>query len=226
MYRSDLSPTLSKGEGDLKSIKSSLSSLAIVLLLIIRTDGFAQSTVTLKYFGLTIHPFGDSQAQLQPYKLDNTAHFVLNYGGFAGYEQYVYEDFISVKVLQGIFTDCSGGLASVTHVGVRGVLIDKNKHRLSFGIGPAFMWRRDWNRFSDYKDLGFFHRATAPVIGKIQYKLFPVGFEFEYDYQLNKRVDLSFSFTPGVPLVCTFSAGAKLWLNKEFVHRPRLVVPD
>jgi hypothetical protein len=186
-----------------------------------------QSTITVKYFGCTIHPFGDKSAALMPYKFDNKGRFVANFGGFIGYEKYIYEDFISAKIIQGIFTDCSGGLAGVTHIGLRGVLIDKKKHRLSFGIGPAFLYRNSWSRFGeDYTSSGFFNEYHSRHVGDVQWKFFYVGFEFEYDYLLNQKNDLSVSFTPGVPMACIFSVGVKHWFSKDFKRTLKFVIPD
>lgn len=176
------------------------------------------SAFTVKYFGLTVHPFGDRTAELQPYKLDKGAHFVLNFGGYAGYEKFVYKDLVSVKVIQGLFSDCSGGWASVTHFGVRALLLEREKHRLYFGIGPTFLLRDSWTRFGDrYKPSGFFNVDYDTFLGDVQWKFIPYACEIEYDYRCSPRDHLSIGFTPGVPLACTFSFGWKHWIKtKEF----------
>jgi hypothetical protein len=184
----------------------------------------AQSNVSLKYFGLTMHPFGDQTAYLQPYKLDDNARFVLNFGGFGSYEKYVWEEIISVKAMQGVFTDCSAGLAGITHLGLR-VSGEKGRHRLGIGIGPTLFYREDWNRFDGYKDSGFLRRTDHKWLGPIQYKFFWYGLEMEYDYRLGKRTDLSVGFTPGFPFVFTWSVGAKYWINKDFKKTGTLVSP-
>jgi hypothetical protein len=186
---------------------------------------YAQVNVSLRYFGLTIHPFGDKQANLQPYKLDPESHFVLNFGGFAGIEKFVWQDIISIKVLQAFFTDCSAGKAGFTHLGVRGVLFENEKHRLLFGLGPTLLYREDWNRFPEYEDSGFFYRFHSRRFGDIQYYMFWYGAEFEYDIKVGERTDLNFGFTPGAPMALTFSAGVKYWINKDFKKREKLVIP-
>lgn len=186
----------------------------------------SQSTLTVKYFGLTIHPFGDKAAALMPYKADSRGVFIANFGGFVGYEKYIYEDFISAKIIQGVFTDCSGGLAGATHIGLRGVLIDRKKHRLSFGLGPTLIYRDSWNRFGErYTSSGFFNEYYSRSIGDIQWKFFYFGFEFEYDYLINSKNDLSVSFTPGVPMACIFSVGLKHWFSKDFKKTLKLAKP-
>ncbi len=173
-----------------------------------------QTTITVKYFGLTIHPTGDPTAALQPHKLDRNAHFVANFGGFVGVEHFVYKDYISVKLIQGLFTDCSGGWCSVTHIGGRLLLYKKPKHRIYFGIGPAYMLRNSWTRFGPaYQASGFFRVDSTQLFGVVQHRFLPVSFELEYDWVVSLKNQVSFSFTPGVPLACIFSIGWKHWFS-------------
>lgn len=187
----------------------------------------AQSAFTVKYFGLTIHPFGDPTAELQPYKLDDNAKFVMNFGGFAGYEKFFYRDLVSVKAIQGVFSDCSGGLASVTHIGPRLNLLKVKKHKIYFGIGPTLILRDSWTRFGEkYTSSGYFNVAKTARFGELQWKFIPYGLELEYDFAITERNQFSLSFTPGVPLAMIFSFGWKHWIKiKEFdpykVYIPR-----
>jgi hypothetical protein len=196
------------------------------LLFSLAKTGLAQSAFTLRYVGFTIHPFGDNQAFLEPHKFDKKGYLIANFGGLAGYEKFVWEDILSIKVMQGAFSDCSSGWAAVTHIGFRGVLIDRKKHRLLFGMGPTFYYRQDWNRFPDYEDSGFFHKYHAGLLGNIQYKMFWYGCEFEYDYRLNNKTDFNVGFTPGAPLALVFSFGIKYWVSKDFKKSEKFVIPE
>jgi len=192
---------------------------------IVASSSFSQSNLSLKYFGLTVHPFGDYSASIQPNKLDKNAFFVLNFGGYASYEKFVWYDFISIKLKQGIFTDCSAGMMGVSHFGAQLKLLENQKNRLSFGIGPTFIYRESWKRFEVYEDSGFWKTYTSKKYGEIQYTFIPYGCEFEYDYKLSDKTDLSVDFTPGFPFAFTFSVGIKHWLTKDFKKRVKLVVP-
>ncbi len=175
---------------------------------------YGQTTVTVKYFGFTVHPTGDPTAELQPYKLDKRARIVANFGGFIGVERFVYKDYFSVKIIQGLFTDCSAGWCSVTHIGGRMLLLRKPKHRIYFGLGPAYMIRNSWTRFGkDYEPSGFFRVDSMRNLGVVQHRFLPVSFEFEYDWVVSPKNQVSFSFTPGVPLACIFSVGWKHWFS-------------
>lgn len=192
----------------LKTFLQSIIFCCIVCL------GHSQTTFTLKYFGVTVHPTGDRTAALQPYKLDKRAHVVANFGGFAGVERFVYKNYISVKLIQGLFTDCSGGWCSVTHIGARMLCLQRPKHRIYFGIGPAYMVRNSWTRFGDaYESSGFFNVDSTRNFGVVQHKFLPVSFELEYDWVITPKNQLSVSFTPGIPLACIVSVGWKHWFS-------------
>ena len=198
----------------------------LVFLLVFPSQiGNTQETLTLKYFGLTIHPLGDKTAYLQPNKLDKNAHFVANVGLFIGYEKYLYEDFFSLKLIQGFVSDCSNGFASVTHFGPRVALLRREKHRIYFGIGPTLIVRDSWNRFGDaYESSGYFNETYSPRMGELQWKLVPYAFEFEYDFAFTPDNQLSISLTPGVPAMI-LSVGWKHWFHLREYDELKLFIP-
>lgn len=187
--------------------------------------GKSQSNFSLKYFGLTIHPFGDYSASIQPHKLDKQAYLVVNFGGYASYEYYVWLDKLSVRVKQGVFTDCAGGPMGVSHLGVQMNLFEIKRHRLGFAIGPTLIYRKDWNRFDIYKDSGFWKRYHSSLCGDIQYKIILYGCEFEYDWLITDKFNFSAGFTPGFPFAFTFSAGIKYWFSRDFKKNYMVVAP-
>jgi hypothetical protein len=196
-----------------------------VACLVYSKNTSAQSNVSVKYFGLTVHPFGDYSADVQPYKLDKNAYLVANFGGYASYEKFIWIDMLSIKVKQGIFTDCSAGMMGVSHLGVQMNLLEKRKHKLSFGIGPTLIYRESWTRFPEYQESGFWNKYDSDRFGLVQYKMILYGCEFEYDYTVSDKTDLSVGFTPGFPFAFTFSFGVKYWFDKNFKTRLKLVTP-
>lgn len=184
-----------------------------------------QSNVSLQYFGLTIHPFGDYSAEVQPYRLDDNANFVLNFGGYLSYEKYVWHDILSIRVKQGAFTDCSAGKMGVSHIGVNFRLIGNEKHRLHFSFGPAFIYRESWNRFEVYKNKGFWNDGEFRG-DEWQYKMVPFSCEFEYNYTINEKWDATFFLTPGFPNALFFSIGTKYWFNKDYEPREKLMIRE
>lgn len=199
--------------------------LIFITLLLTNLAAFSQDCFSVRYFGLTIHPFGDNTAALQPYKLDKTAHFVANFGGFVSVDHYVWHDILAITGMQGVFTDCSGGPAGFTHIGIRGLILERKKHRIMLDVGPLMYYRRDWNRFETYEDGGYFHRYHSKSFGDVQCKFFPVGFEISWNYVISKNCDLNVGILPWGP--AEFSVGISWW-PKRFEaeeHPVKLVVP-
>jgi hypothetical protein len=199
-----------------------MKKILIVASVFIFHFAIAQNSFSLRYFGITIHPFGDQTAQLQPYKLDKHAIVVANFGGFASVDHYIKKDYIAITLMQAAFTDCSGGFGGFTHIGLRARLIDYKKHRVVVGGGPMLYYREDWNRFDEYHDSGYFHRYHSSHFGDIQYKIFWTGFEFAYHYEFSKHFDFNAGFTPGLPLACSFSAGLTWW-PKRFEEKGKKI---
>ena len=196
--------------------------LTILISLTLSINLYSQSNITVQYFGLTAHPFGDYTAEIQPYKLDKKARLVANFGGYISYEKLVWFDILSVRIKQGIFSDCSAGFMGVSHIGVNLRLWGNKKHRLSFAIGPAFIYRNSWNRFGIYENRGYWNEKEI-YSQPTQYKTVLYACEFEYNYMLTKKIDLSVGFVPGFPNALALSVGAKFWLDKDFNPRIKLV---
>ena len=169
---------------------------------------YRKNNFGIKYFGFSIHPKGDKQAHLMPYKLDKNGVFILNFGTIVSYQHNVYKDLISVKIAQGFYSD-SGGLPSGhTHIGFRIMCLEKNKHSLLFGFGPTLVYRKNWNCKPGYVTTGLFKEYK-----NIQYKFVWYGGEIEYNYKLNDKIDLNANFLPGYPLIMSFGFGMRMWLN-------------
>jgi hypothetical protein len=182
----------------------------------------SQSNFSVKYFGLTIHPFGDRLASVQPYKLDKNAHFVANFGAFIKYEKYIWEDILAINAAQGIFSDCSAGLASVSSIGFHLLVKEIRKHRFYIDLGSTLFCREDWNRFEEYKDNGFYKRTS--FFGKNwQYGFYPISAMLEYDYNLSKTWDMSIAVAP-YPVIA-IGIGGKYWFSREFNKSNSLLVP-
>lgn len=204
------------------------SAIILIFFTTLCAESWAQrpTAFTVKYFGMTIHPYGDKTADLQPYKLDKDAHFVANFGLFIGYEKFFYKDLLSLKIIQAGFTDCSGGLAGITHIGIRMKMFELNeKHVFYFGIGPTMLYRQSWERFgSAYTSSGYFNDGR--ISGQnIQYRFIPYGCEVEWDYNINDKNAFSVGFTPGIPMALTLSVGWKHWLYKENFDYNRVYIP-
>ena len=204
-------------------VSQALKSLTgIFFLTLFLTDTYGQSNISLKYFGLTIHPFGDQLAHIQPYRLDDKAYFVLNIGGFVKYERYIWEDILTLNIAQGVFSDCSAGLASVSSLGFHLLIKEKERHHFYIDIGSALFFREDWNRFDDYKDSGGYKKLSY-ANKNWQYGLYPVSAMFEYDYSISDKTNFSVSLAP-YPVIA-IGMGIKYWFSKNFKHSSKILIP-
>lgn len=161
-----------------------------------------KNAFTVKFFGLSMHLRQTPYPELFKNRLDQKGIAVLNFGGIVGYDRFVVRDVISVRVEQGLYSDCASSLAGFTHLGWRGQIFRTGRHSLNGGFGPTLVYRRDWNRLKGYEDDGYFNRS-----GDWQYKFYWYGGEFEYNYQLSRQYDLSLNLVPGIPELVSFGAG-------------------
>lgn len=172
----------------------------------------AQSNINIKFFGLSVHPRGDANAELMPLNLDNKGIAVLNLGGSLAYEHFINPDKFSVKVIQAVYADCAAQLGGFSHIGVRWVIFKKGRHSLNGGLGPTLVYRRNWYTLADYKDSGYFNGKPHD---KWQYKFIPYAGEFEYNIAITDKLDLSTTFVPGYPDLISLSVGVRCWLKPK-----------
>jgi len=186
--------------------------LCLLLTGIFLPDSFGQSNLNVKFLGMNLHPQGDPNAELMPLNLDDKGYWVLTLGGTIGYEQFIKSDKFSIKVMQGAYSDCAARFSGFTHVGVRWLIFRKGKHSLNGGLGPTFVYRRNWYDLEGYIDSGYFNGKPNQ---KWQHKFIPYAGEFEYNVALNDRYDLSTALVPGYPDIISLSVGVRYWFNKQ-----------
>ncbi|MBX0333928.1 hypothetical protein K3G39_11845 [Pontibacter sp. HSC-14F20] len=161
-----------------------------------------KNAFTVKFFGLSVHLRQTPYPELFKNRLDEQGIAVLNFGGIVGYDRFVVREVISVRLEQGLYSDCASSLAGFTHLGWRGQIFKTGRHSLNGGFGPTLVYRRDWNRLQNYEDDGYFNQS-----GDWQYKFYWYGGEVEYNYQLKGQYDLSLNLVPGIPELVSFGAG-------------------
>ncbi len=176
----------------------------------------AQHTHSVKYMGITIHPFGDDYAYLQPVKLNKDAHVVLNFGALYEYEKYIRTNELSVKASTALILDCSLGWASANMLAIKAYFLKKTKHRLGLSFGPFYYLRESWERFDTYDNTSKFKEHDSKILGQTQSIFFWYGATVDYDYKLNEKWDFSMTFAPGIPYVMLLSVGVKYWPERKF----------
>jgi hypothetical protein len=161
----------------------------------------------LKFLGLSIHPFGVYNAHIMPRKLDEGGIFVLNLGASLNVEYFIYKDRFSVKLMQGLYSDCAGKLGGFSHAGLRGKIFKHDKHSVYGGIGPTLIYRKNWYALDGYDDTFSFFKGDPDDIWQCGFIWY--GGEFEYNYTVNDNFSLSVSFVPGFPDLANLSAGVR-----------------
>ena len=193
-------------------------SILFILLIIIPIVGVSQDNFTAKFFGFSFHPDGDENAENMPTKLDKNGVVVLNLGVIFGYENFFYKDKLSYKTAIALYSDCGGLFSGLIHVGLRGVLLQGKKFSISGGLGPTFIYRRSWySKFDNYVNSGFYNGNETDFW---QYKFLWYGGELEFNYKLNKYLDLSTTFIPGYPKLLDLSFGVRYRFHK--IKKPNL----
>jgi hypothetical protein len=163
--------------------------------------------IGVKFFGLSIHPTGALNTQYMPLKFDKRGTFVLNLGVEICVEYFFYKDIVSVKFIQALYADCCQKFGGFTHLGLRGRIFKFGQHSLYGGIGPTFIYRKNWYALEGYDDsFSFFHGKPEDIW---QYRFLWYGGEFEYDYEINNHFSLSTSFVPGFPDLANLSFGTR-----------------
>ncbi|ALI97892.1 hypothetical protein [Rufibacter tibetensis] len=187
--------------------------LALTLLGSFSAQAQYKRNLSVKYFGLTLHPKGDDNAELMPLNPDGKGYLVLNVGGSVSYEQYFVQDKFSLKAIQAFYADCAMRFAGFTHLGLRAVIFQIGRHSLNGGLGPTLVYRRNWSELEGYNfSTSFFGGDPSD---KWQYKMIWYAGEFEYNYRLSDRVDFSTSFVPGYPNIMSLSFGVRYWLKDK-----------
>ena len=164
----------------------------------------------IKFFGLSVHPTGANNAQHMPLKFDRNGIFVVNTGISINIEYVVFKDIISIKFVQGLYADCVRKFGGFTHLGFRIRIFAIGRHSLNGGIGPTFIYRRNWHSLDDYDDSFDFFRGKPGDTWQRRFLWY--GGEFEYNFALHEKIALSTSFIPGFPDLLNVSFGFRVRL--------------
>ena len=182
--------------------------LVAILLLLCSTFIYSQTlTIGVKFFGLSFHPKGAVNANIMPLKLDKNGVFVVNRGATLSIEYFIWKDIVSVKFVQGLYSDCLARFGGFTHIGLRGKIFSYGQHSINGGIGPTFIFRRNWYEVEGYNDsFSFFHGDKDDYW---QWRFIMYGGEIEYNYSIDDNIDLSTTFVPGYPDLMNLSFGIR-----------------
>ena len=160
--------------------------------------------------GLTIHPGGGAMPQNYPWKLDAKATFVLTPGVALNYD-WAWKKHIFWRAAAGFYADCAILPAGYLHIGFRWEALRFGRHTFNGGLGPGFLFRKDWHRFEPayWGDPIFGDR----VFKDWQYRLTPIIGEVEYLYKINEHLQFQYSVLPAYPAVIVSRMGLRWAIN-------------
>jgi hypothetical protein len=165
---------------------------------------------SLQWLGWTYHPEnGGSMPQNYPWKLDAKASVVLNPGIAISYD-WAWKKHFFWRAAAGYYGDCALLPAGYLHFGFRWEALRFGRHSFNGGLGPGFLFRKDWHQFAAYRgDLIYGER----VYEGWQYRLTPIIGEVEYIYQINDNLAFQYSVLPAYPAVIVSKIGVR-WALK------------
>ncbi len=194
-------------------MRLSFTFFILVFICSITVKAIAQNNIGVKFFGLSVHPKGEKEnAFLMPNKLDKNGYLVMNFGAEVTYEKFIYQDLLSVKVIQALYSDCAARLGGFSHIGIRAKIFKLGKHSLYGGIGPTLVFRKNWLDLDGYINP---NRFIGGPENKYQHLFLWYGGEFEYKYQMNQKLDFAVSFVPGYPDLMSLAFGVSLRMSAK-----------
>lgn len=176
---------------------------------------FAQSNISIRFRTVSILTMQDANYEMFSMKMDQNGIVVFEPGIMLSFEQYVVEDYASVKVIQAAYADPAGSFAGFTHLGLRyrAPLSDRKAHSIYFGLGPTLYYRESWALNELYipeKDI----ITSSNGNSQLYFNFF--NLEFEYSHQISKKSDLTFSVNYGYPHAINIGFGYKFWFKRKF----------
>ena len=166
----------------------------------------AQWFVGIKLMGVSIHTDDNANCHLYQNCLGKRKRVAFHLG-LALTTEYKFNNWFSMKVDQAAFRDCAGKFAGMSMFNLRYTQDLGKAGDASVGFGPFFYYRKSWFSLDGYADDGYFKESANK---KWQTKFVWYGGEFEYNYPLNERLDISTNILPGIPVVIAVASGVRM----------------
>jgi len=188
----------------------------IAFILISLTQLHAQTNFSLKLTTVSYFFIQDKNQALFTNKFVDNLDVLYEPGLVLSFEQFIKDDYVSLKLVDGIYYDCTGNIGGYTHLGLRLRLYSKYKHSFNIGVGPTIYYRQDWSGMTNYN---IHDDETYKKQGSWQYAYQIINGEIEYNYILSKRADLSVSIGQNHLNSFTFMLGYRYWFTKLIKFR-------
>lgn len=193
-----------------KNLKNMARLLLYIKLLLFAVvlKTFGQNNLTSGFYFLNVNFFGDKNSKL--YKMPNwsNALFSIEPGVSLSYEFFYDVDFSS-KLETQFFIDALGDWATNLAFKFRFRFYSFRDNYWVVGLGPAVYARHNWQLNSDYTDDGY------KLYKSVQYKIWPLSAEVEYNYIISRKTDLFISLMQPKPISFTMALGLRYWFNHK-----------
>lgn len=185
-----------------------LFSLFLLLLIFFNNTITAQNSVSFKANTLT-YQFTDTQPELANLKLTNDGKLAIEPGVIIAYEAYATSN-TALKLSQAVIFDKTGHLAGATSAMIKFRLLKSFKHSIYAALGPTLHFRKNWADMDEYIDEPIYNSTD-----EWQHKISWLSAEIEYNYYLNRKMDLSISLNHIQAESIGLAVGVKYWINKK-----------
>jgi len=162
--------------------------------------------ITVKYVGLTYHPFGVAPFEFET-SLDKGGFFSL-LKGLEWELDYALNRKILLRVSTSIYKDCADLWAGYYHFGFRANFRASPNLIYRVGIGPTVIWRENWwEKVAQYGGNIFY--GGEKVTGKYETAFLWYGGNMELDWKTSEQFSLVYAMIPGFPSAVTNSVGVR-----------------
>lgn len=175
---------------------------------------FGQSTFGIKLKTFSINPAGISNEHLAPFSIDNNGRFTVEPGLVLSYESFILEDVNSIVFKQGGFIDAAKQFAGFTHIGFKTKIWNKWQHSINIGVGPTLYYRSTWEDLDNYKE-----DKRYSSFSNWQYKALYFSGGMEYNYNINRKWDLSASLFYDHYEGASLYFGFRYWISRKIKHK-------
>ena len=183
----------------------------------------SQNNFSVKLFGFSFLPSEQKNTHIKPERQFSDGKVALEAGIILGYEWFIREDFVSMKISQTLFDDRAGKLAGATSLMFRARIFKsktqrynaQSRHSIYIGLGSALFYRKNWSEIEGYEDENIYKDEN-----NWQYKFGFITGEIEYNFAFSKTTDISLSINHIHPEGFTLALGLKFWISKKIKNKP------
>ena len=195
--------------------------LIILVTILWNSSAISQSAINLQISTVSYNFAGNKYPEEIRFKLNDSGNITYEPGLIIGYESFFSDLPLSFRITQGIGLNSYGKFTGNTQLRLFISVFRQWKSALNISGGTVFYFREKNTSIMD-NDNDF------DVLSEMfEFSLYPISAGIEYNYSLNKNIDLSLSLNHYYKFNLQFMAGVRWWLSKNKKRKYRcLTCPD